>query len=45
MRIEVAWLEELDAMRGKRRRKGVDGRDGKDGRYGGDGSGVAELRL
>jgi hypothetical protein len=45
MRIEVAWLGELDAMRRKRGREGVDGRDGKDGRYGGDGSGVGELRL
>ena len=33
MRIEVAWLEELDAMRGKY------------GRYGADTSDVAELSL
>ena len=45
MRIEVAWLEELDAMRGKYGRKGLDGRYGKYGRYGADASGVAELSL
>ena len=45
MRIEVAWLEELDAMRGKYGRKGLDGRYGKYGRYGADASGVAELGL